>query len=109
MTKEPSIEKEIRALRGGRLLFLPHAVRQMARPDRMISTQEVREVVEQGEIVEDYPEDARGHSCLMPGFGLDHRPVHVVCAPKGEYLAIITAYLPDPNDWNADFKTRSKP
>ena len=31
----------------------------MNRPERMISTREIRQVIEQGEIVEDYPEDAR--------------------------------------------------
>jgi len=36
-------------------LFLPHALRQMNRPERMISTAEIRKVIEQGEIVEDYP------------------------------------------------------
>ena len=29
-----------------------------------------------------------------------------VCAPKPDYLAIITAYLPDPNQWADDFRRR---
>ena len=49
-----------------RILFSQHAVRQMARPDRLISTTEIRMVLEQGEIIEDYPEDRRGHNCLIP-------------------------------------------
>lgn len=36
-----------------KLLFLPHAVKQMSHPDRMISVQEVRRVILQGEIIED--------------------------------------------------------
>ncbi len=52
-----------------RILFLPHAVRQMMRPDRMIGTADVRKVIFEGKIIEDYPEDARGHSCLMLGYG----------------------------------------
>jgi hypothetical protein len=80
----------------------------MARPDRMISPQEVRMVVERGEIIEDYPDDARGHSCLMLGAGADERPIHVVCAPKDEYLAIITAYRPEPEDWSGDFRVRTR-
>jgi hypothetical protein len=88
------------------ILYLPHALRQMARPDRMISVVEVREVVERGEIIEDYPEDVRGHSCLMLGWGDANRPIHVVCAPKEEYLAIITAYLPNSEEWANDFRTR---
>ena len=74
----------------------------------MISRQDVRNVVEHGEVIEAYPDDARGHSCLMLGFGADRRPVHVVCAPKGEYLAIITAYLPNRNEWSDGCRVRKK-
>jgi hypothetical protein len=72
----------------------------------MITTDEVRTVIEHGELVEDYPDDSRGHSCLMLGFGENGRPIHVVCAPKDEYLAIITAYLPDPHEWADGFRQR---
>lgn len=98
----------IRDRASQRLLFLPHAVRQMSRSDRMISTADVRKAIEAGEIIEDYPEDARGHSCLMLGLGNDRRPIHIVCAPKDEYLAVITAYIPDENQWSKDFRTRVK-
>ena len=60
----------------------------------------------QGEVVEDYPEDIRGHSCLMHGHGVDQRDVHVVCAPKEDFLAIITAYLPTEEEWEQDLRTR---
>ncbi len=89
-----------------RALFTPHAVRQMLRPDRMISTADVRKVIEDGEIIEDYPDDPRGHSCLVLGRSVDGRPLHVVCAPKDEYLAVITAYIPDQAQWSQDFRTR---
>ena len=101
-----AILEDVREAAKKRLLFLPHAIRQMSRPRRMISFQEVEEVVTQGEVIEDYPNDPRGHSCLMLGFGEAGRPVHVVCSPKDEYLAIITAYLPDPAQWSEDFKRR---
>jgi hypothetical protein len=63
-------------------------------------------VVVRGEIIEDYPNDARGHGCLMLGTGDSGRPVHVVCTPKAEYLAVITAYLPDPKEWTPDCRVR---
>ncbi|MBW4602843.1 MAG: DUF4258 domain-containing protein [Calothrix sp. FI2-JRJ7] len=78
----------------------------MSRPERMISTAEIETVVMTGEVIEDYPEDARGHSCLILGLVQSNRPIHVVCAPKDDYLAIITAYLPDPNQWSSDFRRR---
>jgi Domain of unknown function (DUF4258) len=100
------ILEQVREAASKRLLFLPHTIRQMSRPDRMIATTEVEAVVRTGEAIEDYPEDARGHSCLMLGLGRDDRAIHVVCAPKDEYLAIITAYLPDPSQWTPDFRGR---
>ena len=72
----------------------------------MISTSEVRIAVEEGEIIEDYPEDSRGHSCLMLGKGEGERPVHIVCSPKDDYLAIIAAYLPDDQEWSEGFRVR---
>jgi hypothetical protein len=56
--------------------------------------------------IEDYPEAARGHSCLMLGFGLQGRPLHVVCAPKQGLLFIITVYVPDPERWERTFERR---
>jgi hypothetical protein len=100
--------KRVREAAAKRILFLPHAVSQMNSPDRMISTEEVRAVVLLGLVVEDYPADVRGHSCLMLGWGEGGRPVHVVCAPKSDYLAIITAYLPSPDQWEEDWQTRRK-
>jgi hypothetical protein len=81
----------------------------MNRPERMISTKEIRQVIEHGEIIEDYPNDARGHSCLVLGTGETKRPIHVVCSHKEDYLAIITAYIPDEKDWAEGFKTRRAP
>jgi len=78
----------------------------MSRPLRMISSNEVEAVISGGEVIEDYPNDPRGHSCLILGFGESGRAVHVVCSPKDEYLAIITAYLPDPDQWSEDFRQR---
>ena len=80
----------------------------MNMPERMISTGEVRTVVFNGVVIEDYPDDARGHSCLILGQGDGSRPIHVVCAPKSDYLAIITAYLPNQKQWHPDWKTRRK-
>ncbi len=98
--------KLVREKAREKLLFSPHATRQMMHPDRMISTTDVRKVIFEGKIIEDYPEDVRGHSCLIAGYGKGQRALHVVCSPKDEYLAIITAYVPNPNQWNDNFELR---
>ena len=108
MDRTPDIVNEVRAASARRRLYLPHALRQMARPDRMISSAEVRAVIELGEVIEDYPKDPRGHSCLMFGLGVNGRPVHLVCSPKDDYLAIITAYIPEPGKWSKDFRVRKR-
>jgi len=88
-----------------RILFLTHAIQQMSRPERMISEIDVRETIFEGEIIEEYPKDQRGLSCLML-----HRPsgrtIHIVCSPKDNYLAIITAYIPNQSQWDENFRKR---
>jgi len=74
----------------------------------MISTGDIRKVIFEGEIIEDYPEDARDHSCLILRYGEGSMALHVICAPKDEYLAIITAYVPTSDQWIDEFKTRRK-
>jgi hypothetical protein len=101
-----TILEEVRRAARTRILYLPHAVKQMARPERLISVSEVQEVVLEGDLIEDYPDDVRGHSCLLLGTP-QGRPVHVVCSPRAEYLAIITTYLPDPTEWSPDFRRRT--
>ena len=108
MNESNKILDLVRLAGGKRCLYLPHAIRQMSRYDRMITTDEVHSVIETGEIIEDYPEDSRGHSCLMLGKGEKGRPIHIVCSPKDEFLVIITAYIPEPNEWSKDYKVRVK-
>ena len=96
------ILQQVRELAIKQILFLPHALRQMSRLDRMITTHEVRETVMTGGLIE----DARGHSCLLLKSMETDRIIHVVCAPKPEYLAIITAYIPSSNQWTNNFRER---
>ncbi len=72
----------------------------------MITPQEVERVVMTGELVEDSPHDSRGHSGLLLGVGELGRTIHVVCSPKEDYLAVITAYLPNPDQWSPDYRRR---
>jgi len=61
-----------------------------------------------GEILEDYPEDQRGHSCLVLGHTTDGQPIHSVCAfDPSSKLIIVTAYFPEPPKWK-DHKTRGR-
>ncbi|MCJ7435101.1 MAG: DUF4258 domain-containing protein [Anaerolineales bacterium] len=51
------------------------------------------------EIIESYPEDPRGESCLILGF-VDEKPVHVVCGRnRAGHLVLITVYIPTMPKW----------
>ena len=84
--------------------FSKHAVDQMMR--RRILVSEVKEALAKSEVLENYPNDKYGPSCLVLGFSLKGKALHVVCThPVRELLKIITVYEPDPNLW-LDFRTR---
>jgi hypothetical protein len=99
----------IRKRADQRILFSQHAVAQMSRPERMITPIEIRKVISTGEIIEDYPQDPRGHSCLLLGGGDGDRAIHLVCSPKDDFLAVITAYLPTEEQWRGGFRVRKQP
>ena len=40
------------------------------------------------------------------GDSQNERDIHVVCAPKEDFLAVITAYLPAEDQWEQDLQTR---
>ncbi|MBI2264535.1 MAG: DUF4258 domain-containing protein [Armatimonadetes bacterium] len=67
---------------------------------RCIRDVEVREALCEAELLENYPDDSRGPSCLVLGFTQRQRPLHVVCGGDPvRTLVIITTYEPKPPDW----------
>jgi hypothetical protein len=84
--------------------FSQHAVDQSIL--RRISVQELRETIACGEVIEDYPDDKYGPSCLIFGWTAATRPLHVQCSYSSRpLLKIITVYEPDPNLWD-EFRVR---
>ncbi|MBI3599418.1 MAG: DUF4258 domain-containing protein [Nitrospinae bacterium] len=76
---------------------------------RKIESHHIEESISNGIIIETYPADPRGLSCLILGHTLEERPLHVVCGNiEEEEILIITAYEPDPLEWKEDWKTRRK-
>lgn len=84
--------------------FTKHALDQSIL--RGITVQELREAIAAGEVIEDYPEDKYGPSCLVFGLTKSNRPIHIQCShPSRELVKIITLYQPDPEQW-IDYKVR---
>ena len=76
---------------------------------RKISIATIEQAVIEGSIIESYPDDPRGPSCLVMGYGEERRPIHIVCANlQSPAVLIVTAYEPDPQEWEADWQTRKK-
>ena len=82
----------------GNFEFSRHAVDQTLR--RRISIQEIREAVASGQVIEDYPADKYGPSCLLLGYTRNSRPLHLQCShPARPLVKIVTVYEPDPAQW----------
>ena len=79
--------------------FSKHALNQSVVRD--ISVFELEEaVLSSSEIIEDYPEDKYGPSCLILGFTKQERPLHILMSyPIRPILKIITLYEPSPSAW----------
>jgi Domain of unknown function (DUF4258) len=74
---------------------------------RQIRVQEIREAIANGQIIEDYPDDKYGSSCLIGGLTKAQRPIHIQCSyPSRPLIKIITVYEPNPQKWNDDFTQR---
>ena len=58
-----------------------------------------------GEIIKQYEDDKPFPSCLLLGMSVNDRYLHVVASDTIN-LHIITAYYPNVDEWEPDFKTR---
>ena len=75
---------------------------------RGVSQSDVIQAILSGEIFEHYPDDYPYPSCLLMGNTAAGEPLHVVCGQGNNEIWMITAYYPDPDEWEADLKTRKK-
>jgi hypothetical protein len=84
--------------------FSKHAADQSILRD--ISVTEIREAINNGEVIEDYPDDKYGPSCLILGRTLSQCPLHIQCGyPSRPLIKVITLYEPDPAEW-IDYRER---
>ena len=81
--------------------FSKHAVDQSIIRD--IAVVEVEQAISRRcQVIEDYPDDKYGPSCLILGFTDVGRPLHIQCSyPSRPLIKIITLYQPDPDSWIA--------
>ena len=88
-----------------RIFFRVHAVQRMF--ERNISAKKVSQALQSGDTIEDYSTEMPEPGRLILGFQ-GKRPFHVVASenPQTNEITVITVYIPDPDKWNKDFKSR---
>jgi len=91
---------------GGDFRITQHAQQEMAEDE--ISLDDVLEAIQDGEILEHYPEHRRGACCLLCGLTDKGRPLHIVCTTAQPVLILITAYEPRPPKWRTPREKRSQ-
>ncbi len=90
----------------GRIHWHQHALERFM--ERGISRVEVISAIINGEVIEVYPTDRPNPSCLI--LHVESEPVHVVVAPDpgAGICHVITAYRPNLEYFEPDFRTRRK-
>ncbi len=86
--------------------YREHAIKRMF--ERDIFEEDIEDAIENGEIIEKYPDDKPYPSFLA--LKIFQKPLHVVFAKNvnENQIIVITAYYPDREKWSEDFKTRKK-
>lgn len=87
-------------------MWTQHCLQRMQ--ERDISRADVRRGIETGEIIEEYPEDYPNPSCLIFGYAVDGRILHIVAGCDNMNIYIITVYFPNNDKFEKDMKTRKK-
>jgi len=87
--------------------FSGHAITKIFQ--RALSKNAIREIIAEGEVIADYPDDCPYPSYLLCGYCGDE-PIHIVVAQdkRSGRCFVVTAYKPDRDKWSEDFKSRRR-
>ncbi len=86
-------------------VILTHHVLQRIR-ERQVERDDLFNVILNGEIIEQYPNDYPFPSCLILGNSINGAPLHIVCGLGKNKVWVVTVYIPDFDEWEMDLKTR---
>lgn len=99
--------KQLRALnKAEQIAITEHARRRLV--ERGISVNDIIRCIDTGEIIKQYEDDKPFPSCLILGTAIEGKYIHVVVSHDSEWIYLITAYHPDTDVWELDFKTRKE-
>ena len=89
---------------NGSIRWTGHVLKRLMQ--RGIFQTSVIQAIRSGEIIEQYPNDYPYPSCLLLGTTEAGEALHIVCGIGEGEVWLITAYHPDPDEWESDLKTR---
>ncbi len=98
------IEKIKDFVNDEKIRFTEHFLKRIHQ--RKIRLNDILLVLTEGVIIEEYPDDYPYPSCLMLGFTVNKKNLHIVCGLSETDVWLITAYYPDSEKWSSDFKIR---
>ena len=98
------LEEIKRLCAAGKIVWTNHVFVRMMQ--RGIEREDVKAGIMNGEIIENNPDAYPYPSCLLLSLNIAGKPLHIVCGITDTELWIVTAYRPDPAEWEPDFKTR---
>lgn len=79
------------------VLLTQHAQQEMVEEE--VGLDEVFQALQTGQVLENYPDHRRGACCLVGGYTVGGRPLHIVCTTARAEAIIITVYEPKPPKW----------
>ncbi len=91
--------------RQGKIKWSGHAAARILQ--RGIGREDVINCIMNGEIIEEYSDFWIGPACLVLGYTVNNKIIHVV-AGIDDYVHIVTAYFPDLEKFESDMKTRRR-
>jgi hypothetical protein len=94
------------AFGSGNYQYTDHGLKRAI--ERSIPIAEIRDALKDFEVIEDYPDDKYGHSCLLYAMMSDGRPLHIQVSYSKLPAKIITVYEPDPQEWE-NYRIRKNP
>jgi len=100
------IEWILELIRKGEYYFSKHGDQE--RQNDNLTVSEVEEALLGGRILEQYEDSGRGESCLVAGFTEAGKPIHIVCGRRGDWLVIITVYIPRPPKFKTPYERGEK-
>ena len=97
------IEQLRKLCEANRIKWTLHALKRIR--ERRIRSSDVIACIQNGEIIERYPDDRPFPSCLICGL-IRNSYLHAVVSSDGTELTIITAYVPSSDEWENNYTKR---